>query len=474
MLRLFFREVVIEGAENIPADRGGLFVAAHPNGLIDPALILVGCPRHVVFGARHGLFDWPVLGPLMRRMGAVPIYRAMDESTLTKAEKLELNRKSLEGLAGALVNGSFSALFPEGNSHDLPHLIPVKTGAARLYYQARAQVAVGQPAPAIIPVGLHYDRKNIFRSRVLVVFHPPLDLPADLDCVPDPARLRSAVKNLTERIAEKLTEVVGSTDDWRLHHLMHRAGKLVRAEMGWRRGKRHEKPDLTEKQLAYQRIWAGYQARAETHAEELAGFRSRLSAYDRYLGLLGLRDHELTDLPKLASPWLLTLFVGQVVLVYFLFPPLLVLGFLINIGPYYLLRRVSRRFSAKRKDEATVKILGGAVLFPLAWIVVALGAWFAHEELRSLFPGMPDVWAAVVLVTLFVSVFGGYLALIYAELSRQTFRAMRVRATRRRRQALLDKLISERSFLCNELLQLGEGLELPGERLPDGRLQPAS
>jgi 1-acyl-sn-glycerol-3-phosphate acyltransferase len=32
----------------------------------------------VVFGARHGLFKWPVVGRLMRALGTVPIFRASD------------------------------------------------------------------------------------------------------------------------------------------------------------------------------------------------------------------------------------------------------------------------------------------------------------------------------------------------------------------------------------------------------------
>jgi len=59
---LFFRRVEVVGLENLPTDRGGIFVAGHPNGLIDPALILTAFPGQVVFGARHGLFRWPVIG----------------------------------------------------------------------------------------------------------------------------------------------------------------------------------------------------------------------------------------------------------------------------------------------------------------------------------------------------------------------------------------------------------------------------
>src|SRR5688572_16226591 len=75
LLRVFFRRVEVVGLENLPADRGGILVAAHPNGLVDPTLILAAFTHHVVFGARSGLFRIPVLGAIIRGLGTVPICR---------------------------------------------------------------------------------------------------------------------------------------------------------------------------------------------------------------------------------------------------------------------------------------------------------------------------------------------------------------------------------------------------------------
>ena len=82
LVRAFFRRVVVSGIEHIPTERGGIVVSWHPNGLIDPGLLLTQLPRQVVFGARHGVFRYPVLGTLMRQIGTVPIFRASDSSFL--------------------------------------------------------------------------------------------------------------------------------------------------------------------------------------------------------------------------------------------------------------------------------------------------------------------------------------------------------------------------------------------------------
>ena len=78
LVRVFFKDVEVSGLDNVPAEGGGIVVSWHPNGLIDPALILSQLPRRVVFGARDGLFKWPGLGWLMRALGTVPIYRSVD------------------------------------------------------------------------------------------------------------------------------------------------------------------------------------------------------------------------------------------------------------------------------------------------------------------------------------------------------------------------------------------------------------
>jgi hypothetical protein len=326
--------------------------------------------------------------------------------------------------------------------------------------------------PVIIPVGLYYDRKNIFRSRVLVSFQPAMTLPPELDTDfgDDGAGVRGAVHELTSLIERRLSEVVGATEDWHVHHLMERARKLVRAHMAWESGINLGPPTLSENRLGYARIWQGYQARKTTEPDGLAGLRNRLARYDRYLTLLRLNDHELTDVPRRSSAWRIFLLVSQVVAVYVLFPPILVLGVLINIGPYFLLEWLTRKVSTAKKDEATLKIMGGAVLFPLVWTLVAVVVWFADHEVRSFFPGLPNLSGLVILVTLAIAIGGGYLALIYTELSAETLRAIRVRLLHRRERDLLDQLVQDRGELCRELHALGEGLSLPGRRMPDGRL----
>lgn len=474
LLRAFFRRIEVSGSENVPKTGGGIVIAWHPNGLVDPALILTSFPRRIVFGARHGLFRVPGLGALMRSLGTVPIYRAEDNSASNPGVRREANRQSLEALAQAIALGSYSALFPEGVSHDDPQPKALRPGVARLYYRARQLADGAGPVPVIIPAGLHYDDKHVFRSTALVRFHPPLELPADLALTPteneDPKLLEERTRRLVEVIERTLWEVVGATDDWRLHQAIARGRKLVRAERAARAGLEPGRPPMLERTIGFARVRAGYLARLQSHPEEVTRLRRRVEEYDADLRVLRLDDHDLDRNPRWASPWLAVLLGLQLASVFFLLPPIVLVGYIVNLPPVAALWLLARLFSRKAKDEATVKLLGGVVLFPLTWTLAGALAVYAHDTLRATLVRLPQdpVWAFVAAFSF--AALGGVVALRYLRLAREAARSTRVRLTRRIRQRAIARLRAERAAICDELLHLAEGLDLPGRVQIDGRV----
>jgi len=464
LTRVFFRRVEVSGVDNVPKQGGGILVAWHPNGLIDPGLILTRFQRRVVFGARHGLFRLPILGSLMRGVGAVPIYRAMDARS-SGGDRRAANRQSLGRLSSAVAEGSFAALFPEGVSHDAPHLLDLKTGAARLYYDARVATPAGAPVPVIVPVGLHYDDKRAFRSNALVTFHPPMQLPVDLDQVPttdEPEdRSRERARRLTEAIERELNEVVHATESWDLHHLMHRARKLVRAERARRGGAAPGRPRMQERVLGFSRVWAGYNARLETHPEEVRLLRERLERYDQALRALAMEDHELDQDPRILSPWLGFLLLLQAATVYLVLPPILIVGYLVNGLPALGLKLVSSGLASYKKDEATLKVLFGAIAFPAVWILAGVAGGLAHHLVHAAFPQVPNTPVLAGLTVTLFSILGGIVALRYLHVAQETARAVRVRLTKKRRWYAVDRLRQERAEIFDEVMGLAEGLDLP-------------
>ena len=87
-LRSFYRlEVRAVPGAPVPTEGPVLFVGNHPNGMVDPAILFAVLPRQVTFLAKSTLFQLPVLGALLRGLGALPVYRKQDDpSLMTKNE----------------------------------------------------------------------------------------------------------------------------------------------------------------------------------------------------------------------------------------------------------------------------------------------------------------------------------------------------------------------------------------------------
>ncbi len=473
LVGLFFRRVEVSGVEHVPQTGGGILIAWHPNGLIDPGLIISTFPRTVVFGARHGLFKWPVIGRIMKALGTVPIYRASDLKDADDEVRRSANRKSLDALAHAVCVGGFAALFPEGVSHDDPFLQELKTGAARLFYRARQLCAEHGVPPVIIPVGLHYDNKTAFRSNALVEFHPPLQIPPEL-LAPidekDDDTFRERSSELTNMLEPILREVTHATESWELNHMMNRVRSLVRAERAKRAGVSLRAPDMAERTLGMTRVWKAYFARMQTAPAEVSRLLERVAAYDRALEEVKLDDDDLDKPPAIESKWIPVLLVLQAAVVFLVVPPVLLLGVLINAPAYFLIRPIAQAASKQYKDTATIKLLAGLVLFPLSWLIAALLVGLGQIQLHNTFRGIPLApWPAGI-TTFLIGAFGGALALVYLELVNRTWTSIKIRAKRKWGWTIVEQLAEERAELYESLEEMREGLELPGEVRTDGRV----
>ena len=464
LLHLFFREVTAAGTHHVPLDRGGLLVAGHPNGVIDPAVILSRFPGRLVFGARDGLLKWAVVGPLMRGLGTVPIYRAADHAGADgggpagEAARRDANARSLDALAAEAASGSFTALFPEGQSHDLAHPTEIRSGAARLYARALVLAAeAGRPVPALLPVGLHYDAKATFRSRALVAFHRPLAVPdtlrARLAGPPEAPDTRAAVQELTDLIEHALHSATFAADDWDLVRTMHRARTLVRAEDAVRTDARVAPETAEGRALGMAQIWTGYRARIASHPAEIAALRRDVDAYDRGLRALGMDDADLDRPPRVAGA--LGLVLAGLALA-----PVAAVGFVVNGPPHRLLRALAPRFARAEKDTATVKLFGGLVLYPAAWLVAGVLVALIRAHLGDL-PVFSVRPLAAGALAVGLSAVGAAAALWASEQADGARRALRVRLTRDRRRAAVARLLAARAELHDRFLALTPGLDLP-------------
>jgi len=148
----------VKGKENIPA-KGGVLVAANHISYLDPPLVGSLLPRRATFMARHGLFNIPVLG-WMIKYAAFPVDRER-----TRPSTIKETVKRLKG-------GELIALFPEGRRSDSGELMDAKRGVGMIVSLSRVPVV-----PALIlgsDRALPVNAKWLKRARVTLVLGKPI------------------------------------------------------------------------------------------------------------------------------------------------------------------------------------------------------------------------------------------------------------------------------------------------------------
>mgnify|MGYP001282663942 CR=1 FL=1 len=117
LIRFYYPVIRVTNADRLPSEGATLYIANHPNSLIDPVLIGIATQRPVRFMAKAPLFKGRVLGALLRSVGMIPAYRASDDKSSVRR-----NVESLSVAAENLGKGLPIGIFPEGKSHDLSHV----------------------------------------------------------------------------------------------------------------------------------------------------------------------------------------------------------------------------------------------------------------------------------------------------------------------------------------------------------------
>src|SRR5512139_1264168 len=94
---VFYR---VERAGGHVPDGPVLLVVNHPNALLDAAILWTTAGRDVRFLAKSTLFRRHIMAPLVRRSGAIPVYRRIDEGVDTSR-----NVETFAAVADALDSG---------------------------------------------------------------------------------------------------------------------------------------------------------------------------------------------------------------------------------------------------------------------------------------------------------------------------------------------------------------------------------
>jgi 1-acyl-sn-glycerol-3-phosphate acyltransferase len=337
-----------------PPEGAVLLLPNHPNSLLDPAVVWATADRDVRFLAKSTLFDTP-LRLVLTGAGAIPVYRKQDRGVDTSK-----NEETFAAVSAALAEGAAVCIFPEGISHSTGRLEPLRTGAARMALAAEREGT----AVALVPVGLNFDRKSAFRSRATVVFGQSFSA-RDLLASPDGAR--DAVRDLTERIAERIRLLLVEADPQADAAIVDRVDRLYSAARERRR--RNPEERLTRRRT----IAAGIDQLRQADPVRYDSVLLRLRRYDERLRRFGLRDRHLD--------WQISTrdavrFAAREIPLAIVLLPLCAIGLLLFFVPYQLTALVARRFTRERDIIATAQVFSGAAMYAAWLLIISTLVWF--------------------------------------------------------------------------------------------------
>ena len=179
----------LEGAENVPPSGAFILVSNHINWK-DPPWMEFALRRAIRYMAKRELFEVPVIGYVLRGIGAFPVRRG------------EADRGALQMALAVLAAGQPLGFFPEGHRSESGQLLRARPGVAYIAQHSTAPIipfAVSGSKKARL--GRFWRRDIVF--RVGAPFHlDELGLGAD-----DPQAIADAIMR---RIADLLpTEMRG-------------------------------------------------------------------------------------------------------------------------------------------------------------------------------------------------------------------------------------------------------------------------
>ncbi|KAL8724949.1 MAG: hypothetical protein Q9181_006600 [Wetmoreana brouardii] len=290
--------------------------------------------------------------------------------------------------------GGCIGIFPEGGSHDRTELLPLKAGVAIMALGSLA--ANPQSDLKIIPCGMNYFHAHKFRSRAVVEFGSPIEVPKELVELYKSGERREATRQLLETVYQALVAVTVTSPDYDTLMLIQAARRLYNPM-----GKKLPLPMIVE---LNRRLVKGY-----THYKDdprIVNLKKSVSDYNKQLWLLGVRDHqvEYARFSILEVVFTLIYRLGKLSVMAIgtlpglvLFAPVFVATKIISIKKSREALAASTVKLEGRDVVATWKLLVALAFAPLLYVfyTVLLTYWTYRNRVQGYMPDWVPLWLVV-------------------------------------------------------------------------------
>lgn len=337
-------------------------------------------------------------------------------------------------------------IFPEGGSHDRTDLLPLKAGVAIMALgcmDKHPNVSVN-----IVPCGMNYFHPHKFRSRAVVEFGDPIEIPPELVTkYHNPETNKDAVKELLETISEGLRAVTVTCPDYETLMVVQAVRRLYAGHLS-------AKLPLPLVVEMNRRLVKGYQVyKSDSRIIEL---REAVMKYNSHLKHYNIPDHQVEtatiDFTKnffllLLRSFRLTLSV------------ILALPGIIMFSPVFIVAKIISKKKAREALAAstvkinandviaTWKILIGMGFAPLLYIFwsILITYYFRHS-INNKFLSFVGIYTSSSIVT--------YSALIIGDIGMDIFKSLRPLYLSITTPKALHDLQKERHILAEKITEI--------------------
>ncbi|KAI9693596.1 MAG: hypothetical protein M1822_002867 [Bathelium mastoideum] len=380
-----------------------------------------------------------------------------------------------------LNQGGCVGIFPEGGSHDRTELLPLKAGVAIMALGALA--ANPNCGVKVVPVGMNYFHAHKFRSRAVVEFGSPVEIPDELVQKYKAGERREAIGRVLDDVYQALVAVTVTTPDYDTLMLIQAVRRLYNPK--------HKKLPLPMVVELNRRLVKGYAKYKDD--PRIVNLKKSVLAYNKQLIQLNVRDHQVEYAKLSVVKIFFTLLwrVGKLLVLsagvlpgLVLFAPVFVAGKVISIRKSKEALAASTVKIQARDVVATWKLLVSMAFAPMLYTfyTVLLTWWTSVNRVQGYVPDFVPLWTIVIFGYIFFPAIT-FAALRFGEIGMDIFKSLRplivslnpasgntLVKLRRRREALAAEVTEVINTLGPELFDDFDKMRIVHDPFQDSKI----
>ena len=423
--KFYFKNLQINGLENIPKN-GPVFLAAnHPSAFMDPMVIVTITKRPLFMLAKGVLFQNPFLKWLLPHLNIIPIYRSHETPELTNKNKEVFSKCYMHFAKGGAI-----LAFPEGISLTERKIKKIQSGAARICLGAEAENNFSLDVK-IVTIGLNFSNPHKFQSDLYINIDKPINVSDYYDQYKQDTF--KAAHALTDAIRDRLEAQVIAIQDLEMDKLVSNIEIIFKAQILEDLG--HSPKIMAHDFNTTRQISDSVHYFLEKDPQRVENLKNKISTYLNKLENLSLDDKLIKGVEKTKPIF------DTILSIFFLTlgSPFFIYGFVNNFLPFRIPFWCARSFSKRPEFHGSIAYSMGTFTFLLFYTLQIL-----------LINKLTHDWIYVLAYGLSLPI-SGLLSFYYYKKFKSIRGSWKIFSLFYKRTTVITSLINEREFIINEL-----------------------